>query len=41
MPSDPARVLRTRLTTIRLDEFPKTRILEVGVHGLDLAARWS
>jgi uncharacterized protein (TIGR03083 family) len=35
---DPARVLGTRLTSIRLDEFIKTRILEVGVHGLDLAA---
>ncbi len=35
---DPARVLPTRLTSIRLDEFVKTRILEIGVHGLDLAA---
>jgi uncharacterized protein (TIGR03083 family) len=35
---DPARVLGTRLTSIRLDEFLKTRILEIGVHGLDLAA---
>ncbi len=35
---DPARVLRTRLTTIRLDGFVTTRILEIGVHGLDLAA---
>jgi uncharacterized protein (TIGR03083 family) len=35
---DPARVLETRLTSIRLDEFIKTRILEIGVHGLDLAA---
>jgi uncharacterized protein (TIGR03083 family) len=35
---DPARVLSTRLTSIRLDEFLKTRILEIGVHGLDLAA---
>jgi uncharacterized protein (TIGR03083 family) len=35
---DPARVLGTRLTSIRLDEFLKTRILEMGVHGLDLAA---
>jgi len=35
--NDPGRLLRTRLTTIRLDEFLKTRILEVGVHGLDLA----
>ncbi|MGZ4109295.1 MAG: maleylpyruvate isomerase N-terminal domain-containing protein [Actinomycetota bacterium] len=34
---DPARLLRTRVTTIRLDEFLKTRILEIGVHGLDLA----
>ncbi len=34
---DPRRVLRTRLTTIRLDDFLKTRILEIGVHGLDLA----
>ena len=34
---DPGRILRTRLTTIRLDEFLKTRILEIGVHGLDLA----
>ena len=30
---DPARVLGTRLTSIRLDEFVKTRILEIGVHG--------
>lgn len=35
---DPTRVLGTRLTTIRLDEFLKTRILEIGVHGMDLAA---
>jgi len=35
---DPARVLGTRLTAIRLDEFLKTRILEIGVHGMDLAA---
>ncbi len=34
---DPGRILKTRLTTIRLDEFLKTRILEIGVHGLDLA----
>ena len=34
---DPGRILRTRLTTIRLDEFLKTRVLEIGVHGLDLA----
>lgn len=34
---DPGRLLRTRLTAIRLDEFLKTRVLEVGVHGLDLA----
>ena len=34
----PARVLATRLTSIRLDEFVKTRILEMGVHGMDLAA---
>jgi len=34
---DAGRLLRTRLTAIRLDEFLKTRILEVGVHGLDLA----
>jgi uncharacterized protein (TIGR03083 family) len=34
---DPARVLGTRLTSIRLDEFLMTRILEVGVHGMDLA----
>ena len=31
-------MLETRLTSIRLDEFVKTRILEIGVHGLDLAA---
>ena len=31
-------MLRTRLTTIRLDEFVTTRVLEIGVHGLDLAA---
>lgn len=35
--NDPGRLLRTRLTTIRLDEFLRTRVLEVGVHGLDLA----
>jgi uncharacterized protein (TIGR03083 family) len=35
---DPARVLRTRMTSIRLDEFVRTRILEIGVHGMDLAA---
>jgi uncharacterized protein (TIGR03083 family) len=35
---DPARALGTRLTSIRLDEFMKTRILEMGVHGMDLAA---
>lgn len=35
---DPARVMGTRLTSIRLDEFVKTRILEMGVHGMDLAA---
>jgi uncharacterized protein (TIGR03083 family) len=35
---DPARVLGTRLTSIRVDEFLKTRILEIGVHGMDLAA---
>ena len=34
---DPGRILHTRLTTIRLDEFLKTRVLEIGVHGLDLA----
>jgi uncharacterized protein (TIGR03083 family) len=34
---DAGRILGTRLTTIRLDEFLKTRILEIGVHGLDLA----
>jgi uncharacterized protein (TIGR03083 family) len=34
---EPGRLLRTRLTTVRLDEFLKTRILEIGVHGLDLA----
>ena len=34
----PARVLRTRLTTIRLDGFVTTRVFEYGVHGLDLAA---
>ncbi len=33
----PARVLGTRLTSIRLDEFVKTRILEMGVHGMDVA----
>ena len=31
-------MLGTRLTSIRLDEFLKTRILEIGVHGMDLAA---
>jgi uncharacterized protein (TIGR03083 family) len=34
---EPDRLLRTRLTTVRLDEFLKTRILEIGIHGLDLA----
>ncbi len=34
---DPAQVAPTRLTSIRLDEFLKTRVLEIGVHGLDLA----
>ncbi len=33
----PARVLGTRSTSIRLDEFVKTRILEMGVHGMDVA----
>ena len=35
---DPARLLRTRVSAgIRLDEFCATRVLEVAVHGLDLA----
>jgi uncharacterized protein (TIGR03083 family) len=34
---DPGRILQTRLTGIRLDEFCATRVLEVAVHGLDLA----
>ena len=36
--ADPARLLRTRVSAgIRLDEFCATRVLEVAVHGLDLA----
>lgn len=35
--ADPGRILATRLTSIRLDEFIKTRVFEIGVHGLDLA----
>ena len=36
--ADPARLLRTRASAgIRLDEFCATRVLEVAVHGLDLA----
>jgi uncharacterized protein (TIGR03083 family) len=34
---DPGRLLRTRVADIRLDEFAATRVLEVAVHGLDLA----
>jgi uncharacterized protein (TIGR03083 family) len=36
--ADPARLLRTRVSGgIRLDEFCATRVLEVAVHGLDIA----
>jgi len=31
------RLVRTRIATMRLDEFVKTRVLELAVHGLDLA----
>jgi hypothetical protein len=34
---DTPRVVRTRLTAIRLDEFLKTRVVEIAVHGLDMA----
>ena len=34
---DPSRPIRTRLQTMRLDDFIKTRVLELAVHGLDLA----
>jgi uncharacterized protein (TIGR03083 family) len=34
---DPRRLIRTRIASIRLDEFVKTRVLELAVHGLDLA----
>ena len=33
----PDRLVRTRIATMRLDEFVKTRVLELSVHGLDLA----
>lgn len=33
----PERLVRTRIATMRLDEFVKTRVLELSVHGLDLA----
>ena len=36
--ADPARLLRTRVSAgIRLDEFCATRVVEVAVHGLDIA----
>jgi uncharacterized protein (TIGR03083 family) len=35
---DGGRLVSTRFTTIRLDEFLATRVLEMAVHGLDLAA---
>jgi uncharacterized protein (TIGR03083 family) len=34
---EPGRLLRTRISGIRLDDFCATRVLEVAVHGLDLA----
>ena len=34
---EPGRLLQTRLVGIRLDDFCATRVLEVAVHGLDLA----
>jgi uncharacterized protein (TIGR03083 family) len=34
---EPGRLLQTRLTGIRLDDFCATRVLEVAVHGMDLA----
>lgn len=36
-PLAPERLVRTRIATMRLDEFVKTRVLELAVHGLDLA----
>lgn len=33
----PERLINTRLQTMRLDEFVETRVLELTVHGLDLA----
>jgi uncharacterized protein (TIGR03083 family) len=35
LPGD--RLVRTRIATIRLEEFTRTRVLEAAVHGLDLA----
>ena len=35
--ADPARLVRTRVADLRLDEFAATRVLEAAVHGLDLA----
>lgn len=32
------RLIATRMGTLRLDEYVKTRVLEAAVHGLDLAA---
>ena len=34
---DPGRLLRTRLAAIRLDEFLRTRVVELAVHGLDMS----
>lgn len=34
---DPARPFKTFAPTLRLDEYVKTRVLEMTVHGLDLA----
>jgi uncharacterized protein (TIGR03083 family) len=34
---EPGRILQTRITGIRIDDFCATRVLEVAVHGLDLA----
>ena len=36
-PLAPERLVRTRIATMRLDEFVKTRVLELAVHGFDLA----
>lgn len=37
MEMDPARPIKTFAPTLRLDEYVKTRVLELAIHGLDLA----